>query len=87
MGFEADSFLADEGNRPRVGQAFLVIDPSALAGTATYMERIEALIAEMEKDPGVRLPGYRRDALSAAAARDGIEIDPALYQRLLELAG
>ena len=41
----------------------------------------------MEKDPGVRLPGYRRDALSAAAARDGIEIDPALHQRLLELAG
>ena len=86
MGFEADSFLADEGNRPRVGQAFLAIDPSALAGMATYLERVEALIAEMEKDPGVRLPGYRRDALSAAAARDGIEIDPALHQRLVELA-
>lgn len=87
MGFEADSFLIDEGNRPGVGQAFLVIDPAALAGMPVYLERVESLIAEMEKDPGVRLPGYRRNALSAAAARDGIEIDPALHRRLLELAG
>jgi (2R)-3-sulfolactate dehydrogenase (NADP+) len=87
MGFEADSLLVDEGNRPGVGQAFLVIDPAALAGMPVYLERVESLIAEMEKDPGVRLPGYRRNALSAAAARDGIEIDPALHRRLLELAG
>ncbi len=87
MGFEADSFLVDEGNRPRVGQAFLVIDPAALAGMPVYLERIETLIAEMEKDPGVRLPGYRRDALSSAAARDGIEIGPALHRQLIELAG
>lgn len=86
MGFEADSFLVDEGNRPGVGQAFLVIDPAALAGMPVYLERVETLIAEMEKDPGVRLPGYRRDALSTAAARDGIDIDPALHQRLIELA-
>jgi (2R)-3-sulfolactate dehydrogenase (NADP+) len=87
MGFEADSFLVDEGNRPGVGQAFLVIDPAALAGMPVYLERIETLIAEMEKDPGVRLPGYRRDALSAAAARDGIEIGPALHRQLIDLAG
>ena len=87
MGFEADSFLVDEGNRPAVGQAFLVIDPAALAGMPTYLERVEAMIAAMEKDPGVRLPGYRRNTLSAEAARDGIEIDPVLYRRLLELAG
>lgn len=87
MGFEADSFFVDEGNRPRVGQAFLVIDPSALAGMATYLERVETLIAEMEKDPGVRLPGYRRNALAAAAARDGIEVAEALHRQLIDLAG
>ena len=32
FGFEADSFFVDEGNQPRLGQAFLVIDPAALAG-------------------------------------------------------
>src|SRR4029450_9138275 len=26
MGFEADSFFVDEGNRPRIGQAFLIVD-------------------------------------------------------------
>ncbi|HEY2862826.1 MAG TPA: Ldh family oxidoreductase [Casimicrobiaceae bacterium] len=87
FGFEADSFLVDEGNRPRVGQAFLVMDPAALAGMPVYLERIEALIEEMEKDPGVRLPGYRRDALAAEAARNGIEISPALHRQLIELAG
>ena len=39
MGFEASSFFVDEGNRPRIGQAFLVIDPDALAGRDTYLAR------------------------------------------------
>jgi (2R)-3-sulfolactate dehydrogenase (NADP+) len=87
MGFEADSFLIDEGNRPRVGQAFLVIDPAPLAGMPVYLERVETLIAEMEKEPGVRLPGYRRNALAAEAAREGIEIGQALHRQLIDLAG
>ncbi|HEX4524691.1 MAG TPA: Ldh family oxidoreductase [Casimicrobiaceae bacterium] len=87
MGFEADSFFVDEGNRPGVGQAFLVIDPAALAGMPVYLERVETLIAEMEKDPAVRVPGYRRNALAEEAARDGIEVGPALHQQLIELAG
>lgn len=87
FGFEADSFLVDDGNQPRVGQAFLVIDPTALAGMPVYLERIEALIAEMAKDAGVRLPGDRRNALAATAARDGIEIGEALHRQLIELAG
>ncbi|MEP6996735.1 MAG: Ldh family oxidoreductase [Betaproteobacteria bacterium] len=87
MGFEADSFLADDGNRPRVGQAFLVIDPAALAGMPVYVERVETLVAEMQKDAGVRLPGNRRNALAAAAARDGVEIQSELHRQLIELAG
>ena len=86
MGFEADSYFVDEGNRPRIGQAFLVIDPDALAGRSAYLERIETLIAEMEKDAGVRLPGTRRRTLAAKAAGDGIEIPPALLEQLERLA-
>ena len=74
IGFEASSFFVDEGNRPRLGQAFLVVDPGALAGGDTYFARVEALIAEILRDEGVRLPGARRDALAAQAGRDGIEI-------------
>jgi len=87
FGFEATSFFVDEGNRPRLGQAFLAIDPGALAGQDTYLERIETLVGAMIADPAVRLPGERREALAAAAARDGVEIAPALHRQLIELAG
>ncbi len=87
LGFEATSFFVDEGNRPRLGQAFLAIDPSALAGQAVYAERIEALIAAMSADPQVRLPGDRRRALALAAQKNGVEIGPALHGQLIELAG
>jgi (2R)-3-sulfolactate dehydrogenase (NADP+) len=87
LGFEADSFFVDEGNRPRLGQAFLVVDPVALAGRDVYDERIETLIAAMLADDGVRLPGARRAALSARAAMDGIEVPDALAAQLKGLAG
>jgi (2R)-3-sulfolactate dehydrogenase (NADP+) len=87
LGFEATSFFVDEGNRPRLGQAFLAIDPAALAGRAVYDERIETLIAAMSADPGVQLPGQRRDVLAGEAAKDGVEIPSALHRQLLELAG
>ena len=86
MGFEASSFFVDEGNRPRIGQAFLVIDPDALAGRDTYLARIEALITEMAKDPGVRLPGARRRALAAKAEASGVDVPEALLAQLRELA-
>ena len=87
MGFEADSFFVDEGNRPRIGQAFLVIDPDALAGSNAYFDRVETLIAAMMEDEGVRLPGARRDGLAVKAAKEGVEIADALATQLRELAG
>jgi (2R)-3-sulfolactate dehydrogenase (NADP+) len=78
FGFEASSFFVDEGNRPRIGQAFLLIDPGALAGSTGYLDRIEVLITEMLRDEGVRLPGARREALRRQAEIDGIEIADAL---------
>jgi (2R)-3-sulfolactate dehydrogenase (NADP+) len=86
FGFEADTFFVDAGNRPRLGQAFLVVDPDALAGRRVYSARIETLIAEMTSDAGVRLPGARRDALAHKAALAGIEISPALAAQLGALA-
>jgi len=87
LGFEATSFFVDAGNRPRLGQAFLAIDPAALAGRAVYDERLEALLAAMTAEPQVRLPGARRAALALQAARDGVAIPDALHQRLIALAG
>jgi (2R)-3-sulfolactate dehydrogenase (NADP+) len=73
-GFEASSFFVDEGNRPRIGQLFIVIDPGALAGREAFLDRIEVLVLEMQKDAGVRLPGARREQLRRAAERDGIVV-------------
>ena len=86
MGFEASSFFVDEGNRPRIGQAFLVIDPDALAGSSVYFDRIETLVGAMLDDEGVRLPGERREALARAAATAGVDIPAALAQQLRSLA-
>jgi (2R)-3-sulfolactate dehydrogenase (NADP+) len=86
LAFQADSFLEEAGKRPRVGQAFLIIDPDALAGWRVYLERVEALVAEMLKDPEVRLPGDRREALAARADVEGIDISDALYAELMQLA-
>lgn len=86
FGFEADSFFTDDGNRPRIGQAFMVIDPSALAGRETFHERLETLVAAMLQDPAVRLPGDRRLQLAARARTEGIDVPDALLTQLRELA-
>lgn len=86
FGFEASSFFVDEGNAPRIGQAFLVIDPGALGGSVSYFERIEVLIREMLVDDGVRLAGARRLALERAAAEQGVNIPDALMAQLQALA-
>ncbi len=82
FGFEASSFFVDEGNQPGLGQAFLVIDPGALAGREAFLDRIEVLVREMLVDDGVRLPGLRREALRETAERDGIVVGDAILATL-----
>jgi len=86
FGFEADSFLAESGNRPRIGQAFLAIDPGALAGDEVFHQRMEVLVAAMLADDSVRLPGARRQQLLAKAHSDGIEVPAAMLAQLQSLA-
>ena len=83
FGFEASSFFVDAGNRPGIGQAFIVIDPGALAGSSSFLDRIEVLVAEMLQDEGVRLPGARREALRRRAEAEGIEVPDALLRSWL----
>lgn len=86
FGFEASSFFVDEGNAPRLGQAFVVIDPGALAGSDVYDERMETLIAEMLQDDGVRLAGARRASLEGQARQSGLTIPDQLKTQLDQLA-
>jgi len=84
IGPEADSFFAEEGNQPKIGQAFLAIDPSALAGMDRYFERVEAVVTRMLADPEVRLPGARRFS-SEKKSMDGIEVPDELLVQIEKL--
>jgi (2R)-3-sulfolactate dehydrogenase (NADP+) len=83
--FENDSYF-EPGNRPRIGHAFLAIDPEALAGAETYHTRLEAMIAGMLADGGVRLPGARRQRAAADAKASGLELSDPLASELRALA-
>ncbi len=87
FGFESDSFFSDEGRPTRIGQAFLAIDPHALAGNAVYLERVETLIAAMLEDPEVRLPGERRLQNRARIEREGVAVPPDLLAKIRAIAG
>jgi len=87
LSHEIGSIYVDEGPHMRLGQAFLVVDPAALAGCDAYLERVETLVAAMLKDEGVRLPGARRQTLATRAAQDGIEVPDDLVKQMRELAG
>lgn len=86
FGFEMDSFFSATGNTARLGQGFLAIDPGALAGSDVFADRVEALVAAMLEDEGVRLPGYRRFENREKARRDGIDIPDAMLTELRALA-
>ena len=84
IGPEVDSFFSDEGNRPRIGQVFIAIDPGALAGMEKFYERVESVIRAMLADPEVRLPGARRFA-AEAASKKGIEVPDELIAQIEKL--
>ncbi|MEQ9606174.1 MAG: Ldh family oxidoreductase [Kiloniellaceae bacterium] len=84
--FEASSFFTAEGPPPGVGQFLLAIDPGPLSG-GTFAARLEVLIEALEAQDGARLPGSRRLAARAAAARDGIHVPVVMLAEIRSLAG
>lgn len=86
IGPEADSFFSDKGNKPKMGHAFLAIDPGALAGEDRYLERVETVIAAMLADEGVRLPGSRRFASEKKLRAEGVEVADDLLAKIEQLA-
>lgn len=85
FGYEASSFFDAEGGPPRVGQFFVLIDPTRFGGNG-FGARVDALCTAILAQPGTRVPGMRRLELRARAAREGIEIPDALHGQLRALA-
>jgi len=85
FGFENDSYF-EPGGKPRIGQAFIVLDPDAPVGSDVYFSRVETVVSKMLAEEGVRLPGARRQRAAARAREQGIEISDALHAELKALA-
>ena len=85
--FEASSFFDGEGAPPGVGQLLIAIDPGAFSGRDRFLDRMTLMAEMIADDPGTRVPGARRLALRAAAARDGIAVAPGMLAKIKALAG
>lgn len=84
FGWEASSFFDAEGRAPDMGHLFVAIDPGPASGNQ-FAKRMQTLIAAIESEPEVRLPGSRRLAARAKAARDGITLSGALHDEIRAL--
>ncbi len=82
---EASSFGDDSGGPVNVGQVIIAIDPGPLAGSS-FAARVEAELAAMTAQPGVRLPGGARTLHRATAEKDGVPVPDELMAILNEYA-
>ena len=84
--FEASSFFTSDGPSPRTAQTFLVMDPQAF-GSPRFLDRVEALVKEVDSQPGTRLPGRRRHRNRTLARDQGVDIADDLLAELRARAG
>lgn len=84
--YQASSFFTAEGPPPRIGQYFILINPTAFAGEG-FLTRIEELLGEILGQEGTRLPGDRRLGQREQSHRQGISLPATLYQELRRRAG
>lgn len=82
--FDASSFADNNGGPPRTGQLFVALDPSAILGGA-FAARVEAVIAAMSAQEGVRVPGARRFEARKVAREKGVQVERGLWERVAGL--
>jgi (2R)-3-sulfolactate dehydrogenase (NADP+) len=82
--YEASSFFDAEGPAPETGQLIIALSPEALGG-ATTGERLAALAATIEAEPGARLPGARRLQARRKAQEQGLDMPQALLDEIERL--
>jgi (2R)-3-sulfolactate dehydrogenase (NADP+) len=85
FGWEASGFMDAKDGPPRSGQFLIALDPNRFAG-ASFAARMSELAQAIAAD-GARLPGDRRLAARARAAKDGLNLAEDLHARIAALAG
>ncbi len=85
LSHEADSFLSSADGPPRTGQFFIAIEPSRFGGT-DWLLQAECMFAKVLAEPGVHLPGDRRQAKRREHEANGVEMPTELLAQLERLA-
>ena len=87
-GLATHQIPADVVRESGLSQIFLAIDPSfgdGAAATAVADAVLDHLRAGAAPGESVRYPGERTLRLRAESARDGVPVDPDIWQRILQL--
>jgi (2R)-3-sulfolactate dehydrogenase (NADP+) len=79
--YEADSFFDPNGNRPRIGQLILTIDPG-LAGASIFASRMRDFLQVLSADAGTRLPGQRRFQQRATGFSNGVTVSDVVVEEI-----
>ncbi len=84
IGSQADQSGAPAG----VPHFFLALDPCAFMAYEHYLERVDALLAELKSAPangggeGIRIPGERRESIAIERRRNGIPLAAEIVDEL-----
>jgi (2R)-3-sulfolactate dehydrogenase (NADP+) len=78
---DASPFSGTTGGPPRTGQCFIALAPDPLSGGA-FASRVNDLVKAITEQDGARLPGARRMENRKRAARDGVQVDLDLIDRI-----
>lgn len=81
---QASSFLDTDGGPPGTGQFLMALAPIVTGGPQA-LSHVETLAASITSQPGVRLPGERRQALRRKAQAEGIAVSAATLKLLQDL--
>ena len=79
--YEADSFFDAKGNRPRIGQLLLTIDPG-LAGSQMFASKMQEFLKTLASDSGTRVPGQRRFKQRASGFQEGVNVSDLVIEEI-----
>jgi (2R)-3-sulfolactate dehydrogenase (NADP+) len=85
-GPEMGSFTEDDGRMVGCGQFFIAIEPQKFSGGA-FAKQVNAVARSITSQEGARLPNARRIENAKRLAKEGIPIEPELYDRLRSYMG
>jgi (2R)-3-sulfolactate dehydrogenase (NADP+) len=82
--FQAPVFKNNTGGEPRIGQFFIAISPASFSQPEAqgYDSRLETMLTALANEPGVRLPGARREEFRKRAEEHGVEVPLELINKL-----